>query len=84
MSDDIQSEIHENRISPTPEIVPQEVTDNMKKFFEEYKALCDEHGCFLLSEGEEVWLVEDKKEMDVTRYWYVEESTYDRAKRGRL
>jgi len=62
----------------------QEVSGNSKGFLKEYKELCNKYGCFILSEGEEVWVVDGSEEMKRTDYWWVEGNTIDRAARGRL
>ena len=60
----------------------KEVTPNMEIFFKEYKDLCEKRGCFLISEGEEVWLIEDREEMKATNYWNVVGTTRERAYLG--
>lgn len=46
--------------------------DKRLAFVAAYKKLCIEHACYILSEGEELEVFDDAKEMNETKFWGID------------
>lgn len=54
-------------------------TERVKRFLEEYKALCKKHGCLVLSDGEEVEVSPDKHLATAPDPWGIEGTTISKG-----